>query len=166
MEKEVLETSLHWTEYFKAIGPTIIALFVAYIAYQQWRVSKDTFREKMFDRRMTVFEKVSDAIALVIRDGGASAPDGKQVHFSELGTAWHTSKFLFGKEVSDYIWDFRDRLIKVRYHEETMAHTRIEGPQEEYQSHVSQKHALLNEIFKHEQDKAYAIFSQYLAFKR
>ena len=34
------EDALHWTEYLKAVGPTVIAALVAYIAFQQYHLAR------------------------------------------------------------------------------------------------------------------------------
>lgn len=159
-----MSDTLHWTEYLRAFGPTLIASFVAYVAWQQWQVNKNSFREKMFDRRMAVFERVSGVIALVLRDGSAIDRDGNLPHYHELGRAWNDSKFLFGSDATNYIWRLRSRLIDLEMHESLAKHHRTEGPKDDFKSHVKAQHELLSDLLK-EQERAYEVFKPYLAFE-
>ena len=59
----------HWIEYVRAFGPAIIAVFVAYIAYQQWQVNRAVLREKLFDRRFELFKDTQRFLSAILRDG-------------------------------------------------------------------------------------------------
>jgi len=63
---------LHWTEYLKALGPTIIAMIVVYIAYQQWRVNQANLREKLFERRFEVFKQTQAFLSEIFREAKLS----------------------------------------------------------------------------------------------
>ena len=49
-----------WFEYLRALGPLLIAVFVAYIAYENWRISRANFREKLFDRRFETMRSLRE----------------------------------------------------------------------------------------------------------
>lgn len=102
------EVAIHWTEYASALGPTLIGFGVIYIAFQQWRVNRDTFREKLFDRRIKVFETVHRAMSEVIAE-----IDSTKQTIDELTRAYQKSHFLFRKDLSDYILQVREKCIEI-----------------------------------------------------
>lgn len=75
------------------------ALFVAWIAYQQWRTARQKLAVDLFERRAAVYDKVVDAATKVI---GPGRPVDDQP-FRLLHTARSEAQFLFGPEVSDFI---------------------------------------------------------------
>jgi hypothetical protein len=109
MEKEILETSLHWTEYFKAIGPTIIASIVAYIAWQQWKVNHATLKEKLFDRRLKVYDQTRELYLAMAEKQNCSDDD-----LRNFESALVASTFLYRKDVQDLLVKFRQFAEKYR----------------------------------------------------
>ncbi|MBU2960440.1 hypothetical protein KO516_06340 [Citreicella sp. C3M06] len=89
---------VHWTEYFQRLGPPIIALLVAYIAYQQWRVSRQTFREKLFDRRFAVFDETQLFIHEIIKSGKVDP-----VNIRDYSRRFRRAAFLFDRKMLDYL---------------------------------------------------------------
>ena len=107
------EGALHWTEYFKAIGPTLIAVFVAYIAYQQWKLRQDDLRQKLFQSRMEIFdftEKVRKT-AFNAREPYQDLEAINEIHFVRV-----RAQFLFGNDVNSW---FTEMYVAVQ--EEIMA---------------------------------------------
>ena len=102
---------LHWTEYLKALGPTIIAVFVAYIAYQQWRVNQASLRERLFERRIAVFKQTQTFLSEILRD--AKCSDDNLLNFHDTP---QIARFLFDKKMSDYLSEVRKRALKLRFY--------------------------------------------------
>ncbi|MDK3018085.1 hypothetical protein [Pseudodonghicola flavimaris] len=103
------DCGLHWTEYFKALGPTLIAIFVAYVAYQQWQVNRATLREKLFNRRFAVFKATQAFLSTVLKDGHVS--NDALLGFHEPP---QLARFLFDRELSDYLGNIRTKALEAR----------------------------------------------------
>ncbi|MPQ92501.1 hypothetical protein [Thioclava sp. JE_KL1] len=119
---------LHWTEYLKALGPTLIAGIVAYVAWQQWRVNRAALREKLFDRRWDIFNETQAFLSTTLSGG--------KVHDDDLARYSDTcqrARFLLGKDLSDYLEKIRTHAITMRMHR-----MKIEGlePGEERSKHI------------------------------
>ena len=108
-------TEPHWIEYVKAFGPAIIAAFVAYIAYYQWRLAQANLRERLFDRRMNLYERVHRILGSIMSSGVAS----DEVIF-DLGLCWRESRFLFGTEIPEYIEKIRNCAIDIQTHRNSL----------------------------------------------
>ena len=50
----------HWLEYVRALGPVVVALAVAYIAYQQWQTNRLALKEKLLDRRLKIIDAATN----------------------------------------------------------------------------------------------------------
>lgn len=98
------EACLHWTEYLQAIGPTLIAIFVAWIAFQQWRVNQANLRERLFERRMKVLEDTRRHVSALLVTGKVQQED-----FDEFTASYRASRFLFGKDIEDYLQEIWER---------------------------------------------------------
>lgn len=53
----------------------IIAVVATYIAYQQWKTNKQKLILDRYDRRLKVYEEVTQIIRLILRDSKASNED-------------------------------------------------------------------------------------------
>ncbi|WP_415403682.1 hypothetical protein [Tateyamaria sp. SN3-11] len=112
-EAASLANELHrtdWLEYISALGPMLIATFIAYIAYQQWVVNKTTLREKLFERRLKVFDETHDFLAHVMRNGNCE--DDALVRF---GGTEHRARFLFGPEIQERLQSGRKDAVQIQY---------------------------------------------------
>ena len=45
-----------WFDYASALTPTLIAIFVAFVAYRQWKVARQKLRLDLYNKRFAVFE--------------------------------------------------------------------------------------------------------------
>ncbi|WP_369767764.1 hypothetical protein [Falsihalocynthiibacter sp. BN13B15] len=102
--------SEHWTMYFKALGPTLIAFFVAYIAWQQWQSSRATLREKLFDRRLQIFSEVNESLKEIMRSGTVS-----QTELDNFRNTLNMAVFLFGKEIETYLKGIWSNAVRLKY---------------------------------------------------
>lgn len=81
-----------------------IAIFVAWIAYQQWKTAKDKLAVELFDRRFVSWRNLNEAIDHFISavDDGRLGDDDEQVIFSAEGNALARAEratlFLFGPD--------------------------------------------------------------------
>ena len=100
----------HWLEYVSALGPLVIATFIAYVAYQQWVVNRNTLREKLFERRLEVFDGAHNFISAILRDG---ACDNETL--SQFTAITHRARFLFGKDTQSRLTSMRSNAIRMQY---------------------------------------------------
>ena len=56
----------HWTAYLTALLTPCIAIFVAYIGFQQWRLSRHKLKLDLFDRRWAIYAATNDMLASLI----------------------------------------------------------------------------------------------------
>lgn len=153
----MFDEELHWIEYVKAFGPAIIASAVAFIAFQQWKLSQANLRDKLFERRIQVYEKVLSVLSSTSRNGRI-----EQSHINELAFAWRTSRFLFGVDVSDFISSLRDKYIDANYH---LSSRYIGMPEEERQRHIVGEAENMKWIYK-QFDPLFEVFLPYLGFQK
>lgn len=90
-----------WFDYLVAIAPpsitAIIAAFVAYVAYQQWKTNKEKLRLDLYNRRFDIYARtVSFYQALLDFDASKEAGTFSTRH-KEFITAQRESQFLFHK---------------------------------------------------------------------
>ena len=94
------DCNIHWTQYFSALGPTLIAMFVAYIAYKQWRLSEVNLRERLFDRRIGVFSKSLELLREATSYSDAQRAYKIVFEFRDLS---ESAYFLFGPEIRELL---------------------------------------------------------------
>ncbi|KQI72041.1 hypothetical protein AN191_07755 [Loktanella sp. 5RATIMAR09] len=146
---------LHWTEYVKALGPTLIALFVAYVAFQQWKVNQATLRERLFERRMAVFAQTQTLLSSILRS--AKCDDDALANFH---SAPQVARFLFEKDLANYLEKIRRSALAMR-----LAQTKYDGLPvgEERSKHVDAEHKELAWLTE-QLDCIFVHFQPYLGF--
>jgi|SRR5271170_1707414 len=133
------------------IAPTaLIALIVAIITFQQWRVSKAKLKLDLFDRRYDVFFKTWVILSETVAKGTRETNYG-------LGTPFNNflpqAKFLFGDDINNYL-----DLVSEKW---TRLHG-IEGM--DRQSEYAQEKSDLMMFFHDESARAKDVFGPYLNF--
>lgn len=103
----------NWLELLRALGPLIIGIVVAYIAYQQWKVNQTALREKLFDRRFAVFEAVRDALAESDNQKLLGGEEAKPV-LANLVLAQSAAVFLFEEDVQSEIKGIRANIQELK----------------------------------------------------
>ena len=102
-----MDTNANIIAELQAVFTFAIAMFVAWIAFQQYQVAKRKLRHELFDRRYEVYESVRKFLSSVATH--ARVDGDEMVKFLE-GTA--TAKFLFDSEVSEYIEEIYRNSLK------------------------------------------------------
>jgi hypothetical protein len=98
-----------WVLYLQALSTPAIALLAAVIGILQWRTSHQRAVLDLFDRRMQNYDALNAAVAEIMRDGMATFEC--LVAFSR---AADRARFLFGKDVTAYLQQTRDLIVKLR----------------------------------------------------
>lgn len=96
----------NWVQWLQALSVPSIALFAAIIGWLQWLTANRKVVVDLFDRRLTAYSEIRSAVALINRTG--------QVDFETELQFWRaidSARFLFGREVWDYLDNLRLKLI-------------------------------------------------------
>ncbi len=138
----------------------VIAGFGIYIAYQQLRTNRDNLREKLFERRIRVYEEVRTVLGEVMRSGtGKPSEDGVPLDY-KLGKAAMDAKFLFGFEVSEFIEEIRHKVIDMQMHESLM-----EARDQDREKHIEMKYEYFRWLIK-QHDPLFEHVKKYLKFEK
>jgi hypothetical protein len=110
---------------FSAFLTPVIAMIVAYIAWQQWRTNRQKLILDRYDRRLRIYEEVRKILSIIMRDATASAED-----LLRFRTSVSEADFLFGPEVMQYIDEIYKRGLNLwRRSTEYKEHLRQEKPE-------------------------------------
>ncbi len=107
-----------WIAVLAALLAPTIAVFGAWIAYQQWRLGQNKLKLDLFDRRFVVYEGARSLLRTIFTSGRVKDED----LFAFLD-ATSTAKWLFNSEVDNY-------LRKTLYHQAVklaQLHAELEG---------------------------------------
>jgi len=106
----------YWVQTVQALGPSLVAVvvgFVAgYVAYRQFRASRDKLRLDLFEKRYAVYQEVRKVLATTLQEGTVTYDD-----VTSFYRKVHGSEFLFGSEVEAFIERVREKLNNLAYHE-------------------------------------------------
>lgn len=153
----MFEGPIHWTDYLRAVGPTFIAIFVAFIAYQQWKVNQATLKERLFERRMAIFKETQAYLSEILRE--ASISDDSMWKFNDTH---QRSRFLFGKKIQNYLIEIRHRSIQMMAHKRQYAGLPVG---EERNKGIEKEHVELNWL-NDQIDVIFDKFEPYLGFEK
>jgi hypothetical protein len=87
-----------------SLSPVIISavglIVTIYIAYRQYRATRDEQKLKLYERRLRIYMHVSEYISWAVRDA-----DVDHARSAEMLQNTRESIFLFGKETQSYLFD-------------------------------------------------------------
>jgi len=94
-----------------------IAIFAAYIGWQQWKTNKANLKERLFERRWLVFRETQAFLSEIL----AHAKYSDESYWKFTDTC-QRSRFLFPMGISDHLLEIRERagnmrLFQVKYSE-------------------------------------------------
>jgi hypothetical protein len=90
-------SSKDWLDYISAVTPILVAFFVAYIAYRQWRIAQQKLRLDLYNKRFAVFEITLRLFQEILGGTSLAAEQFDSLH-REFITAMIEAKFLFDTE--------------------------------------------------------------------
>jgi len=97
-----------WVQVLQALSVPTIAAVGALLAWQQVKIARTKLRHDLFDRRFKVFEAARDFLAKVTSEGGVTNEDLREYTVAVLD-----AQFLFNKEMRDYLFEIRRRVIGI-----------------------------------------------------
>jgi hypothetical protein len=93
---------------FSAFMTPLIAIIVAYIALQQYKVNRGQFKLALLDRRMKVFEATIELIVAVLRAGKLEHTD-----LTKFLVGTSERDFLFGSDINVYLKNVYDKAVEL-----------------------------------------------------
>ena len=98
-----------FVESLQAFLTPIIAIAVAWIAFQQWKTAQQKLKMERYERRMRVYDQVIQILKVVMRDMNPKYED--LIQFRQATTE---ADFLFGSEIPDYLDELVSNGIKLQ----------------------------------------------------
>ncbi|MDE3240044.1 MAG: hypothetical protein KGN33_13880 [Paracoccaceae bacterium] len=92
----------------QALATPAIAALGVFIGLQQAHVSKGNLKERLFDRRLRVFEDIQRFLSCILEKARLDYSD-----LAPFNNARQKARFLFGKEISLYLDVIFDRSMKM-----------------------------------------------------
>lgn len=97
-----------WLETYKLLPATFIGVSVSVVAFLQWRTAHTKVMVDLFDKRLGVYEKALDAIAVTNKFQASEGPTLDAIR--DLYRLRSDTFFLFGEEVAENISQILDSL--------------------------------------------------------
>ena len=94
---------------FSALLTPVIAAIAVYIAYQQWQTNRRKLDLDFYERRLRVYQAVTQFIGKVVKDLSPDIQD-----FSEFWRSTAEADFLFGSDIRDYLEELATRAANLR----------------------------------------------------
>ena len=105
--------SPHWIavglQVLQGLLTPVIAAIAVYIAWQQYKVNKRSFEFNVYERRLHVYEKVTEVLRFVVRDFQPDFAD-----LQAFRTATSEADFLFDPEIPAYLNEIVKRGFELR----------------------------------------------------
>jgi hypothetical protein len=95
-------------QYIQALGPSLVALAEAVIAYRQWATARDKLRLDLFEKRFSIYVLLLAAMAAAL----SQSPDRQEI-FSRLVELRGQGRFIFGTDVSKFIAEAIDEIANL-----------------------------------------------------
>lgn len=102
-----MDTALRIAQIVNALGTVLIGCVVAWIAYQQFRTSRNSFQLSTYDRRRKVFYALQDVLSRIQQEG---KPNRDMLN--PLLEVMIESSFLFNDKIPDYLTTVRQNILK------------------------------------------------------
>ncbi len=109
-----------WAQYLDALAVPAIAIFGGYIAYRQWLTSHERVKLDLFDRRMAAYQRLREAVAPINASGKV-----KNVDSDNFARAMNEMRFLFDKDMEDFVDGIYQAVLDKWALDEEMEDTRI-----------------------------------------
>ena len=135
-----------------AFAAIVIGAIAAWIAFQQWRVTRAKLNLDLFERRLSIY-RATDKYLLESLSGGSQG-------FLDSIEGLDAASFLFGSEVSAYL-----REVHTMRNELRGIDTRARANNNMVQFHEIGRHNLLTQwLIDQRKGPCHVVFAQYLDF--
>ncbi len=146
---------------FSALLTPVIAVIAVYIAYQQWQTNRRRLELDLYERRLHVYQAVSQFIYKVLTGFSPELQD-----ISDLRRNTFEADFLFGADIRDYVRSL-DTHARDLWEWNEMCHNGTRPMPENYNHHdVVEGKNRESKWFIQQPEAAYRIFVKYLNVAR
>ena len=152
-----LEARTGWLNVVSALGPLVIASAVAYMIWQQYKVSRDQLRLALFEKRYKVYEGMMGLIWAAVRNAAVDIQDIQKV---DLTT--HDTVFLYEADIKEYLKQVRKKAIELHTIPPQIAAAAQDGNE---RSRLEERRQKLAVWFTEQLEVAQQKFHKYLHFK-
>jgi hypothetical protein len=144
--------------WFLILQPTalaVAALIAAFIALRQWLTARDKLRLDLFDRRLDIYRRARDFMAVITQKGRPEIGD-----FFPLNEARAMAPFLFGDDATEFL----TKLSKIGADLAAAADS-LETAQGQERSELVQSRRKSRDAFHETYEEIDRVFGRYLDFR-
>ena len=94
-------------DYWKLLT-VLLAVFAAYIAYQQFRLQREKFKLDLFEKRFQVFAASRKLLSIILQDARLELKD-----LFEYRGAVAEAAFLFGEDITTYLREIDKKALRM-----------------------------------------------------
>jgi hypothetical protein len=139
-------TSAHtlpdWIVYLQALGPLLIGVAVAIVAFLQWRTAKRKLALDLFDKRFAWYSAVKDHLYVPLNDG----PDPAREAFLAFVRLADEAYFLFGPEIQARLNPIHDLAMALSVIQVSMRENRANDRAEALERYVPMAVSLRDDL--------------------
>jgi len=95
----------------------LVALFVAFVGYQQYWINREKFRLDLFEKRFSVFAATRKLLSIVLRETKAEYKD-----LFEFRASVAEAAFLFDADITNYLDEIDKQFVRLH-----VTHERLKG---------------------------------------
>jgi hypothetical protein len=145
----------HWTTYLSALLTPTIALLGGFIAYRQWKTAQNKLKMELFERRLAVYDAVTEYLSLLTGSGRTSLEAEYKFLSGIRGAKW-----LFDFHISFYLENtFRDQVNRL-----AVAQAELDGrPVGDERRHIVETIRSTREWLESQREFIDVLFEPYLA---
>lgn len=152
---------MKYVEIFSALLTPTIAIFLAWIAFNEYQTNKKQFRLALYNKRYEIFEALMDLFTTVLKEAKIDMKS-LNIFYIKINKGY----FLFGKDIHDYINIVKEKAICLQYLNIMFSEMRLSAGQksEKRDKYAKELEELL--LWFADQDKtSREKFEKYLLFK-
>lgn len=153
---DVLEVILN---IFKGLLTPIIAIVVAYIAYQQHKTNRDKLRLDLYDRRLKVFEGLMVLLSAIFKKGMCNDQERDQFQRATV-----EGSFLFDKDIASYLDTIHKKTLELGTIRAALKLNSL--PRGDKRNQMVEKESQLFDWFMGQFEVSKEKFARYLSFRQ
>jgi hypothetical protein len=101
-------------DYWK-LFTVLVAIFVACVSFQQYRINREKFKLDLFEKRFAVFAATRKLLSIVLRDAKAELKN-----LFEYRAAVAEATFLFDDEITNYLNEIDKQFLRLHTTDEEL----------------------------------------------
>jgi hypothetical protein len=142
-----------------ALLAPIVAIFLAWLAYEDYRTKNEQFKLDLYDRRYIVYKAIENLLRDIMRDGKVVSRS-----MNQFIADTNERDFLFDEEIPIYINGLRKKAIRLQYLERMLDDSSL--PVGDRRTKLAEEQCDLLTWFDSQFEVSKNIFKKYLVFKK